>query len=75
MLTDQDKTLLDFESRGWIREGAKIGAMGLELDLRPDAYYVRLNQLLDVPAAAAHAPAVVRRLRDRRERARRAYQR
>lgn len=70
MLTDQDRAVLDFEARGWIREGVKLGAMGLELDLRPTAYYMRLNRLLDDPAAEEYAPILVRRLRRVRDRAR-----
>ena len=73
MLSEDDRALLDLEACGWVHEGTKLGAIGWRLDLRPAAYYQRLNALLDDPAALEYAPALIYRLRERRERARRGH--
>ncbi len=70
MLSDDDRALLDLEACGWVHDGAKVGAIGLRLGLNPHRYYARLNALLDEPAAAQYAPALVSRLRRRRDAAR-----
>lgn len=74
-LSDRDRALLDFESR-WTRHGAaKEEAVRRELGLAPARYYQLLERLVDDQDALAHDPMLVhrlRRLRDARERERRA---
>lgn len=62
-VSEVDRAVLDLESRVWAFQGAKEGAIRAELDLSPVAYYQRLNALLDDPAAMAHAPMLINRLR------------
>lgn len=73
MLSADDQAVLAMESRPWRYAGAKEAAIRAELGLSPTAYYQRLVRLLDDPAAVAHAPMLVgrlRRIRDARRRAR-----
>ena len=65
-LTDTDRGILDLEARTYRHQGAKERAVREELGLSRVKYFVRLNQLLDEPAALQHAPALVNRLRARR---------
>jgi hypothetical protein len=65
-LTDQDRRILAIESRTFRYVGAKERRIREELGMTPTAYFVRLNALLDEPAALQEAPAVVNRLRARR---------
>lgn len=66
-LTDRDVAILDIESRHWRHAGTKEQAIRAQLDLSATAYYARLNQLLDVPAALERNPVLVNRLRRLRE--------
>lgn len=61
-----DLAVLALEGRTFRHLGAKERAIRERLGWTPTRYFVRLNQLLDEPAALAHAPAVVNRLRARR---------
>src|SRR5699024_7748597 len=54
------------EGRTFRYVGAKERAIREEIGLSKVAYYVRLNALLDEPAALRAAPSVVHRLRGRR---------
>ncbi|GAA1490096.1 DUF3263 domain-containing protein [Brachybacterium sacelli] len=65
-LTDRDRQILGLESRTFRYVGAKERAIREEIGISKVAYYVRLNALLDDPAALRAAPAVVNRLRGRR---------
>lgn len=65
-LSDPDRRLLELEGRTFRRIGEKERRIREELGLSPLAYLVRLNALLDDPAALRAAPALVNRLRERR---------
>ena len=65
-LSDRDRRILALESRTFRYVGAKERRIREELGMTPLAYMVRLNALLDEPAALREAPALVHRLRARR---------
>lgn len=72
-LTERERALLDFEGNWWTLDDAKDELIRARFACNLDEYYQELNRLLEVPAALAHDPLVVRRLlrlRDRRRRAR-----
>lgn len=62
-LTAREKAVLAFERRWWRHPGAKEQAIREELDLSAVRYYQVLRALLDRPAALAHDPVLVGRLR------------
>ena len=65
-LDDLDREILEFE-RDWVEHiGAKDLAVRERFDLTPTGYHQLLNKIIDLPAAEAHAPRLVRRLRRRR---------
>lgn len=73
VLGARERAVLDFERRRWKHPGAKEQAIRDTFDVSATRYYQILNALLDDPAALAHAPALVgrlRRIRDARQRAR-----
>jgi hypothetical protein len=65
-LTDLDREILAFEEDWSTHAGAKDEAVRVRFDLTPNGYHQLLNRLIDLPAAEAHAPRLVRRLRRRR---------
>ena len=65
-LDDRDRRILALEGRTFRYVGAKERAIREEVGISKIAYYVRLNALLDDPAALRAAPALVHRLRGRR---------
>ncbi|GAA4529800.1 DUF3263 domain-containing protein [Brachybacterium paraconglomeratum] len=65
-LSDRDRRILALEGRTFRYVGAKERAIREQIGLSKVAYYVRLNALLDEPAALRAAPSVVHRLRGRR---------
>lgn len=65
-LSDTDRGILALEARTFRYVGAKERVIREQLGLTPTAYFVRLNALLDEPAALKAAPALVHRLRARR---------
>lgn len=67
MLTATDTVILNLEARHWRHAGTKEQAIRSELGLSATAYYARLNQLLDEPAALERNPVLVNRLRRLRE--------
>ena len=72
-LSDRDKAILEFEGSWWRETGPKEAAIRERFDLSASRYYEILNELVESPDALAHDPLVVRRvrrLRDRRRRAR-----
>lgn len=72
-LTDRDRQILDFERSWWSEGGVKETAIQERFSLSAARYYELLAELLDSPAAEAHDPLLVRRLRrlrDARQRAR-----
>ncbi len=73
-LSAYERDILDFETRQWIYSGSKEGTIRTTFDIPAPVYYWVLNRLLDDPAALAHNPVLVnrlRRLRDARRQARR----
>jgi len=71
-LSDRDRAILDFERSWWTEPGPKELAIRERFDLSPTRYYQVLNELLDCGDALAYDPLVVRRLRRMRDRRRRA---
>ncbi|HLR55616.1 MAG TPA: DUF3263 domain-containing protein [Actinomycetales bacterium] len=72
-LSERDAQILDFERQWWRYAGAKDDAISELFDLTATRYYQILNSLLDNPAALAHDPMLIkrlRRMRDQRQRAR-----
>lgn len=65
-LSDRDLRILELEARTFRFVGTKEKAIREQLAMSRTAYYVRLNALLDEPAALRAAPALVNRLRGRR---------
>jgi len=65
-LTDLDREILEFEQDWVAHAGAKDEVVRERFDLTPTGYHQMLNRLIDLPAAEAHAPRLVRRLRRRR---------
>lgn len=65
-LSEQDRRILALEGRTFRYVGVKERRIREELGMTPLAYLVRLNALLDEPAALQEAPALVHRLRARR---------
>lgn len=66
-LTDRDVAILNLEARHWRHAGSKEQAIRAQLGISATAYYARLNQLLDEPAALERNPVLVNRLRRLRE--------
>jgi len=73
-LTDRERGILAFEAKWWKHAGAKEQAIRDTFGLSSTRYYQILNGLLDNPAALAHDPVLIgrlRRLRSTRARLRR----
>jgi hypothetical protein len=73
-LTDREQQILAFESKWWKHAGSKEQAIRDTFGLSSTRYYQLLNGLLDNPAALAHDPVLIgrlRRLRSTRARTRR----
>jgi hypothetical protein len=73
-LTEREVQILAFESKWWKHAGSKEQAIRDTFELSSTRYYQLLNGLLDNPAALAHDPVLVgrlRRLRSTRARTRR----
>jgi len=66
-LTDHDREILAFERQWWKYGGSKENSIREQFDLSATRYYQQLNLLIDVPAALAYDPMLVRRLRRLRE--------
>lgn len=66
-LTDQDLAILRFEKRWWRQAAAKEAAARAKFGVSTTRYYQQLNRLLDVPAAQAAEPELVKRLRRARD--------
>jgi hypothetical protein len=62
-LDDRGRQVLAFERQWWRHAGAKEQAIRDTFGLSPTRYYQLLNRLLDEPAALAHDPLLVSRLR------------
>jgi hypothetical protein len=62
-LSDRDREVLAFERQWWKYAGAKEQAVRDLFDMSATRYYQVLNALIDSPAALAHDPMLVKRLR------------
>lgn len=62
-LTEQECELLAFERQWWKYTGSKEQAIRDLFDMSATRYYQTLNALIDNPAALAHDPMLVKRLR------------
>ena len=65
-LTERDQRILEFEREWWRFAGAKESAIRELFGIEHAYYYQQLNELIDQPAAEAHEPLLVRRLRRQR---------
>ena len=71
-LSERDRAILDFERSWWAEPGPKEVTIRDRFGLSPTRYYQVLNELLDSEDAMEYDPLVVRRLRRLRDRRRRA---
>lgn len=71
-LSSRERAILDFERAWWSVPGTKEQAIRNHLGLSPARYYRLLAGLVDSGEAMAYDPLVVRRLRRLRDRRRRA---
>jgi Protein of unknown function (DUF3263) len=71
-LSERERSILDFERTWWTEPGPKELAIRTRFALSPTTYYRALAELIDSPEADAYDPLVVRRLRRLRDRRRRA---
>jgi hypothetical protein len=62
-LDERSRAILEFERSWWRLPGTKRRAIRARFRFSPARYYQLLNRLLDSPAALAHDPLLVRRLR------------
>ena len=62
-LSERDEQILAFERQWWKYAGAKEQAVRELFDMSATRYYQVLNALIDSPAALAHDPMLVKRLR------------
>jgi Protein of unknown function (DUF3263) len=62
-LTDREIDILDFERSWWKHAGVKEQAIKERFDMSATRYYQVLNELLENPAALAHDPILVKRLK------------
>ena len=62
-LSDRDVAILDFERSWWKHAGVKEQAIRERFDMSATRYYQLLNELLENPAALAHDPILVKRLK------------
>ena len=71
-LGERERSILDFERSWWQTPGPKETAIRAQFGLSTTRYYQLLNDLLDDDQALTYDPLVVRRLRRLRDRRRRA---
>ncbi|WP_028046243.1 DUF3263 domain-containing protein [Cellulomonas sp. URHE0023] len=62
-LSERDEQVLAFERQWWKYAGAKEQAVRELFDMSATRYYQVLNALIDDPAALAHDPMLIKRLR------------
>jgi hypothetical protein len=75
-LSDRDRAVLEFERAWWTEPGPKDVAIKARLGLSPTRFRQLLAALVDSDDAEAFDPLLIRRLRRRRDEARRSrYQR
>ncbi len=73
-LTERDRAILDFERAWWHETGPKEALIQERFELSATRYYEILSELLESPDAYVYDPLGVRRLRRMRDRRRRARQ-
>ena len=66
-LSERDVQMLDFERSWWKHAGVKEQAIRERFDMSATRYYQLLNELLENPAALAHDPILVKRLKRLRQ--------
>jgi hypothetical protein len=66
-LTDEQTAILDFERAWWKYAGAKEQAIRETFNCSSTRHYQRLNAIIDLDAALAYDPLLVRRLRRLRD--------
>ncbi|GGL33941.1 DUF3263 domain-containing protein [Phycicoccus endophyticus] len=62
-LSERDREILAFERQWWKYAGSKETAIKELFEMSSTRYYQVLNALIDDPAALAHDPMLVKRLR------------
>jgi hypothetical protein len=62
-LSRRDVAMLEFERSWWKHAGVKEQAIKERFDMSATRYYQLLNELLENPAAMAHDPILVKRLK------------
>lgn len=62
-LSERDEQVLAFERQWWKYAGAKEQAIRELFGMSATRYYQVLNALIDSPAALAHDPMLIKRLR------------
>lgn len=71
-LTERQQAMLELERSVWQLDDPKDVVIRARFACAPDAYYAELNTLIDLAEALDFDPLVVRRLRRLRDRRRRA---
>jgi len=71
-LTERDRAIIEFERSWWSEEGSKESIIRERFELSTTRYYELLGDLIDSDEAYAFDPLVIRRLRRMRDRRRRA---
>ena len=71
-LSDRDRAVIDFERSWWTLPGPKEVAIRDRFGMSAARYYQVVGSLIDSPEALAYDPLLVRRLRRLRDRRRRA---
>ncbi len=67
MLSERDRSILDFESSWWHYPAPKDQAIREYLGISATRYYQALRRLIDDDVALQHAPLTIRRLRKMRK--------
>ena len=66
-LTDDEKATLDFEAQHFSHAGDKEEAIVRTFGHSATRHYMRVNSIIDKPAAVEYNPVMVNRLRRQRE--------
>ena len=62
-LSERDIQILDFERSWWKHAGVKEQAIKERFEMSATRYYQVLNELIEDPAAMAHDPILIKRLK------------
>lgn len=68
MVSERDRSILDFEGSWWLYPSPKDRAVREYLGMSATRYYQALRRLMDDEEALAYAPLTVRRMRHIRRR-------